>query len=501
MAFNSVFAWFIGRRMSRIDFYRNKPIESQKSTLDYLNYNLSKTIYFQEHSDRFNECNLTNLQLQNYDSLKPYIDKTINGEENILWPGLTTWFAKTSGTSSHSKKLIPVTPDFLENNHYANGKDLLAQYYSLLPNRKLFNAKHLIIGGTGEINENNDGKFIGDLSAIIINNLPWWTEMRRTPAKEIALNGNWEHKLEHMAKAVINENVCIIAGMPSWTTILAKKILKISGKKSLKEVWPNLELYIHGGMNIGPYKRKLVDLFGSVKVNFFESYNASEGYFGMQDQLNSDEMLLMTHSNIFYEFIPMHEFDGIKSSTVLRLEHVETGIEYALVISNSSGLWRYIIGDTIKFTSIYPFRFKITGRTTNYINSFGEKLIEIQVEKAIEKAVEYFDIELSNYTVGPNFDNNSSVGNHQWLMEFEREPQNRIDFEKFVDEEIMKLNDDYKTKRNSGLNIGFPTFHYLKRGTFKTWLKKNNKLGGQHKIPRLSNNREIVEQILNLERE
>lgn len=499
MAFNSVFAWFIGKRMSRIDFYKSKPIEAQNSVLNYLNHNLFSTKYFQTYRGNQLEADLKKLPLQNYNSLKPFIDRTLYGEESVLWPGTTNWFAKTSGTSSFNKKLIPVTQHSLENNHYANGKDLLAQYYFNLPNRKLFNAKHLIIGGTGETSTNKHGKFIGDLSSIIINQLPWWTEMRRTPAKEIALHGNWESKLDQMANAVINENVCIVAGMPSWTTILFKKVLKLSQKKTLIEVWPNLELYIHGGVNIGPYKAKLKELMGSDQINFIESYNASEGYFGMQDILNKDEMLLMTNSDVYFEFIPMDKFNGLKSTVIIDLENVKTDKEYALVISTSAGLWRYIIGDTVQFTSLKPYRFKIMGRTTNYVNAFGEKIIEIQVEKAIEKVSKKYNLEITNYTVAPNFINNNSLGNHQWLIEFEIDPINKSEFENSIDNELMLLNDDYRVKRTSDTNIGAPSFTYLKKGTFNEWLKQNNKLGGQHKIPRLLNNREIVEQILKIE--
>lgn len=501
MAFNSVFAWFIGKRMSRINYYRDNPLQSQQGILDFLFYNLSKTTFYKEidNSDSGKHVDFFKIPLQNYETLQPLIARAMEGEENLLWPGKTNWFAKTSGTSRFNKKIIPVTQDSLENNHYANGKDLLAQYYYNLPNRKLFNAKHLIVGGTGEIIKNNRGVFIGDLSAIIIEHLPWWTEWRRTPAKEIALHGDWEHKLEQMAQAVIEENVCIIAGMPSWTSVLLQKILTISGKKTIHEVWPNLELYIHGGMSIAPYKENFKTIFGTNQIRLIESYNASEGYFGMQDKLELDDLLLMTNSNVYFEFIPMSEFEDIKSKVILKLEEVQLNTEYALVISTSAGLWRYIIGDTIKFTSVHPFRFVVTGRTTNFINAFGEKLIECQVEKTIENVSEKMNVFIVDYTVGPKFEYNLSTGRHHWLIEFQREPNNLLEFEHCIDEELKKLNNDYLVKREGNINIGKPLFTYLKPGSFKKWLIKNNKLGGQHKIPRLSNNDKIIEGVLNLQ--
>ncbi len=500
MPFNAVFSWLIGKRQPRIDTYRDFPIETQIKTFGFLlshlentefgkAYQITKTNTVQQFQQK--------VPLQDYGTLKPWIDRTIKGEEHLLWPEKTSWFAKSSGTTADRIKILPITKDSLFENHYAGGKDLLAQYYTNLPNRKLYNAKHLIIGGSGEVITNSDGIFIGDLSAIIINHLPWWTELRRSPKKEIALLSNWEEKLDKMAHAVIEENICIIAGVPSWTSLLLKKVLEISGKKTIIEVWPNLELYIHGGMNFAPYAVTFNKLIGS-PINYVESYNSSEGYFGLQDQLETKELLLLTDSQVFYEFIPMAEFNGLESQKVLTLAEVNANEEYALVISTSSGLWRYIIGDTIRFTNIKPYRFIVTGRISHFINAFGEKLIVEHAESAITATCRTLQCSIRDFTVAPKFNTTNSTGCHEWIIEFEEEPK---DFEKFkatLDLELKKANADYDAKRFESLNIDFPSFHFAPAGTFQLWLKNIGKLGGQHKVPRLMNNRTILEQILQL---
>ena len=500
MPFNAVFSWLIGKRQFRIDTYRDFPIESQNKVFDFLlnnsedtefgkTYQINKSLNVQQFQQK--------VPLQDYGTLKPWIDRTIKGEENLLWPEKTSWFAKSSGTTANRIKILPITKDSLFENHYAGGKDLLAQYYTNLPNRKLYNSKHLIIGGSGEVITNNEGIFIGDLSAIIINHLPWWTELRRSPKKEIALLSNWEVKLDKMAHAVIEENICIIAGVPSWTSLLLKKVLEISGKKTIIEVWPNLELYIHGGMNFAPYAVTFNKLIGS-PINYVESYNSSEGYFGLQDQLETKDLLLLTDSQVFYEFIPMAEFNGLESQKVLTLAEVNANEEYALVISTSSGLWRYIIGDTIRFTHIKPYRFIVTGRISHFINAFGEKLIVEHAESAITATCRALQCSIRDFTVAPKFNTANSTGCHEWIIEFEEEPK---DFEKFkttLDLELKKANADYDAKRFENLNIDFPCFHFAPSGTFQLWLKNIGKLGGQHKVPRLMNNRSILEQILQL---
>ena len=499
MPFNSIFSWLIGKRMARINECRESPFSSQLSVFKNL-ISEGKTTEF-GYKNQFNSissyADYSNIvPLQEYGTLKHLIDRSIDGEENLLWPGKTNWFAKSSGTTADRVKILPVTSNSLFNNHYAGGKDLLAQYYSNLPNRELFNAKHLIVGGSGETQTKENGIFVGDLSAIIVNNLPWWTEWRRAPKKEIALQSDWEKKLNEMARATIQENICILAGVPSWTLLLLKRVLEISGKKTISEVWPNLELYIHGGMNFMPYQQQFDALIGNSEMNYVESYNSSEGYFGLQDQLHSKDLLLLTNSEVFYEFIPMTDFDGINSKTAVSLEEVKTDVDYALVISTSAGLWRYIIGDTIRFSSIQPFRFRVTGRTSHFINGFGEKMIVDHTEKAISEACSKTNSAIVEYTVAPYFNLQNSNGGHEWIIEFTKEPENVENFKVVLDEALKKFNSDYDVKRYQNLNIDFPRYHFVKTGTFHRWLKSKNKLGGQHKIPRLLNNREILEQIL-----
>ena len=501
MPFNSVFSWLIGRRMARINDYRQNPIPNQFKTFHFLIQKGKETVYgqkiglpevvdigsFQQH-----------IPLSDYGTFKPYIDASIHGAEAQLWPGKTSWFAKSSGTTADRIKILPITEDSLLQNHYANGKDLLAQYYANHSKRKLYNAKHLIIGGSGKIDQSEEGIFIGDLSAIIINHLPTWTELRRTPKKDIALLENWEEKLERMAESVLNENICIIAGIPSWTLLLLKKVLEKSGKNSIVEVWPNLELYIHGGMSFKPYQEAFHDILQIPEMNYVESYNSSEGYFGLQDQIDSKELLLLTNSQVFYEFIPMTEFEGLDSKTVITLENVETDKEYALVITTSSGLWRYIIGDTVRFSQLHPFRFVVSGRTTHYINAFGEKLIIEHAEKAISTAALRTNAQISDYTAAPYFNEEKVVGGHHWLIEFREEPNDESLFLSELDRLLKAENADYDAKRKDNINIGYPKLTTVPSGTFHKWLKSKGKLGGQHKVPRLMNDDRLLNEILAL---
>jgi hypothetical protein len=420
----------------------------------------------------------------------------MDGETNVLWPSKTNWFAKSSGTTNAKSKFIPVTKDSLEGCHYKGGKDLLALYYNNHPKRKLYNGKHLIIGGSAQINQLSTDSYFGDLSAIIVKNLPFWAEIRRTPSKEIALMSEWESKIEKMARSTINEDVLIIAGVPSWTMVLAKKVLEISGKSNLKEVWPNLELFMHGGVSFEPYKHEFQRLIPDKSMNYVETYNASEGFFGIQDQLDSNELLLMLDYGIYYEFIPMSSFEGVDSKEVCNLENVELHKNYALVISSNGGLWRYIIGDTIQFTNLKPFRFKITGRTKQYINTFGEEIIVDNAEKAIAFACEQTNSQLKEFTAGPIYMQAGQKGGHEWLIEFTKAPENRALFGSLLDEKLCELNSDYAAKRAYNLVLQAPLIQELPEGTFNKWLKSIEKLGGQNKVPRLSNNRQIIEEVI-----
>ncbi len=504
MPFNAVFSHIIKKRLPRIRNYSSEPISCQKSVLDHLLTKAKSTSFgqlFHFNKIRSKKQFQTHVPLSNYDSLYPFIKRQIEGEENVLWPGKTSWFAKSSGTSANISKLLPITVDSLYENHYAGGKDLLAIYYENHSNRKLYNAKHLIIGGSTQINTQTNNTSIGDLSAFIVENLPWWTEIRRTPKRKIALMDNWEEKLDQMAHATLNDNICIVAGLPSWTLVLFQRVLDISGKKNIHEVWPNLELYIHGGMNISPYQKAFEKMLPNPNMNYVQAYNASEGYFGLQDQKENSDMLLLTDAQVYYEFIPMDEFKGLNSKVVIDLEEVSIDVEYAIVLTTSAGLWRYIIGDTIRFTSILPYRFQVTGRTTHYINAFGEKTIISHVEKALSEAANLNKLLVFDFTVAPYFEDSKGSGGHQWLIALDTKEEKLDKFEDTLEATMKSLNVDYEGKRKNSINMLPPKFHYVKKDVFELWLKKKNKLGGQHKIPRVQNDRIFIEELLNIEQE
>ncbi len=499
MPFNAIFAWVIKKRLHQIDLFRKYPHDVQNELLAKLIEQGQLTLYGKTY--HFNQIESYNdfknrVPLNDYNQLYPWIQRIMEGgEQTLLWPTETKWFAKSSGTTSSKSKFIPVTRESLEDCHYKGGKDLLALYYDNYENRKLYKGKHLIVGGSAQVLPLSYDSYQGDLSAIILKNLPWWAEIRRTPSKDIALMSEWEEKMEKMALSTIHEDVYILAGVPSWTLLLCKKILEITGKKNLRDVWPNLELFMHGGVNFEPYRKAFEELIPFEDMHYVETYNASEGFFGIQDQKNSSELLLMLDYGIFYEFIPMSEFKGIESTTICSIEDVELGIEYAVVISTNGGLWRYILGDTIIFTNNLPYRFKIAGRTTHFINAFGEELIVANSDKAITEALIKTNAILKEYTVAPVY-MDQQTGRHEWLIEFIREPEDMNRFVHILDEKLRSLNTDYDAKRTKNLVLDMPLIQQLEPGSFDCWLQKRGKLGGQHKIPRLMNSREILEQIL-----
>ncbi|MDG1333097.1 MAG: GH3 auxin-responsive promoter family protein [Crocinitomicaceae bacterium] len=501
MPFNSIFAWMMKKRIHQIDLFRKYPLEVQEELLGRLMIAGSKSVYGAVHDfsmiktyDQFR----SKVPLQEYEDVKPWIDRLMAGEQNLLWNTETKWFAKSSGTMGARSKFIPVTKESLEGCHYKGGKDLLAMYYDNHPKRKLYKGKHLIIGGSAEINHLSADSYFGDLSAIIVKNLPWWCEIRRTPAKEIALMTEWTEKIEKMAHSTINEDVYIIAGVPSWTMVLANRVLEITGKSNLKEVWPNLELFMHGGVSFEPYRDHFKKLIPDPSMNYVETYNASEGFFGIQDQVNSDEMLLMLDYGIFFEFIPMSDFKGTESTNVISISEAELDINYAIVVSTNAGLWRYILGDTIKFTSLHPFRFKITGRTKSYINTFGEEVIEENATAAIAEASRRTNAVVREFTACPVYMNDAEQGAHEWCIEFVKFPDEMERFVVILDEKLRAINSDYDAKRYNNLVLLEPKIHAVVKGTFDRWLESIGKLGGQNKVPRLSNNRVILEQILHL---
>ena len=485
--------------MHQIDLFREYPIEVQDELLLELISRCVNTEFGSKHDflsiKTYNDFKRA-IPLQEYEDIEPTINRIMDGEQNLIWPTEIKWFAKSSGTTNARSKFIPVTRDSLEDCHYKGGKDLLALYYSNYPNRKLYKGKHLIVGGSAQINHLSADSYFGDLSAIIVKNLPWWAEIRRTPAKEIALMSEWEEKIDKMAHSTIEEDVYIIAGVPSWTMVLMNKILEISGKENLREVWPNLELFMHGGVNFQPYKHEFSRLIGSNEMNYVETYNASEGFFGIQDEVDSDSMLLMLDYGIFFEFIPMSEFEGIKSTHVISIAEVEPNVNYAIVITTNGGLWRYILGDTIEFTSTLPYRFKITGRTKSFINGFGEELIVANAEKAIALASQKTGAQVRDFHACPIYMESIYTGGHEWLIEFTIKPSDFERFKLLLDETLREINSDYDAKRTNNMILAFPKIQIAEIGTFDAWLKNHRKLGGQNKIPRLANNREIMDQIL-----
>lgn len=501
MPFNAIFSWIVKKRIHQIELFKKFPLEVQNELFQ----SLISTAAFTEFGLKYNFKDITsyedfkaNVPLHEYNDLKPYIDRIIEGEQEILWPTETKWFAKSSGTTSSRSKLIPVTRESLEDCHYKGGKDLLSMYYNNYENRKLYNGKHLVVGGSAQVNYLSDDSYFGDLSAILVKNLPWWAEIKRTPAREIALMSEWEEKIEKMAHSTILEDVYIIAGVPSWTMVLAKRVLEITGKNTLKEVWPNLELYMHGGVSFEPYKEEFKKLIGFDDMHYVETYNASEGFFGIQDEGNDSGMLLMLDYGIFFEFIPMEAYNGSESTEIVSLGEVEVDKQYALVISTNGGLWRYIIGDTIVFTELSPYRFRISGRTKSFINTFGEEVIVENAEKAITVASKATRAQVRDFHACPVYMENDKKGTHQWLIEFVTEPDNIEEFKEILDSTLREINSDYDAKRYKNMILEIPAIVVLPKGSFDEWLKTKNKLGGQNKIPRLANDREIAEQILSV---
>jgi hypothetical protein len=435
--------------------------------------------------------------ISNYDSFKVYADRIMRGEKNITWPGDIKWFAKSSGTTSDKSKFIPVSTESLEECHFKAGKDVLTFYYNNHPDSLLFAGKSLIIGGSHQVNTLSSESFYGDLSAVLLQNMPFWVHMIRTPELSIALLDKWEEKIERMAEMTMKENVTNISGVPTWTLVLAKKMLEMSGKKNLLEIWPNLELFVHGAVSFTPYHEQFRQLIPSSKMNYIETYNASEGFFGIQDTTWSDDMLLMLDYGIYYEFMPMDEY-GKENPKTLSLEEVELNKNYAVVISTNAGLWRYLIGDTIKFTSLNPFRIKITGRTKQYINAFGEEVMIDNTDNAIKIACEKTEAQIKDYTVAPYYFSESENGAHEWLIEFEKHPDNLDYFIEALDNALKSLNSDYEAKRYKNMALRKPIVHVAPENTFYNWLKSKGKLGGQHKVPRLSNDRKYVDEILEI---
>lgn len=433
--------------------------------------------------------------LRDYEELKPYIERVMQGENRVLWPGEINWFAKSSGTTSEKSKFIPVSYDALEDCQFMGSRDVIACYYHQNPEAKVFQGKGLIIGGSHQINPLAENSYYGDLSAVMMNNMPFIANYLATPSMDIALLPEWETKMQKMIESTYKENVTNISGVPSWTLLLLQGILEKTGASTVLEVWPNLELYIHGGVSFEPYRDQFADIIGG-PIAYRETYNASEGFFGIQDHSDKD-MLLMLDYGIFYEFIPLDELDK-KDATVLWLDEVELNTTYALVLNTNAGLWRYMIGDTIEFTSKNPYRIRITGRTKSFINACGEELMVHNAEQAITRAQKVCCCTVSEFTAAPVYLDGKEKARHQWAIEFNKKPDDIGFFEMTLDSELQKLNSDYEAKRQGDMILLPLQVLICEKNTFYKWMKEKHKLGGQHKVPKLSNNRRTIEEVIEI---
>lgn len=495
---SSVLSWLMKQRLHQIELFMKFPNEVQLDLLKRLIIEARHTEFGRKYdfsSIRSAREFRERVPLQDYDSLKPYILRLKEGEQQLLWPSDVRWFAKSSGTTNDKSKFIPVTTEALEECHYKGGKDLLCMYFHNNPETQLFDGKLLSLGGSHQINSLQNDSFYGDLSAILIQNLPFWIQLFRTPDRSIALMDEWEEKIEKMAQVTMQENVTNIAGVPSWTLVLLNRILQLSGKKDLTEIWPNLELFVHGAVSFTPYREQFKSLIPKTDMYYLETYNASEGFFGIQDQLYSDEMLLMLDYGIYYEFLPASEWEK-ESPQTITLDQVKLHENYAIIITTNAGLWRYKIGDTIQFTSLSPYRIKITGRTAHFINAFGEELIIDNAEKALTEACRATGAVIQEYTAAPVYFSGKESGAHEWLIEFSVPPMDIHDFSVILDDYLKKQNSDYEAKRYHDKILRLPIIRKMPAGTFYSWMKSREKLGGQHKVPRLSNNRNYIEEIL-----
>ncbi|WP_066832648.1 GH3 auxin-responsive promoter family protein [Rufibacter ruber] len=487
------------KRIHQIDLFRKYPHEVQNELFSHLINTAKGTEWGQKfgYADKLSVREFQErVPISAYEDLYPYIERVMKGEQNLLWPSKVEWFAKSSGTTNARSKFIPVTPEALEECHYKGGKDMLSIYANNYPETKVFSGKALSIGGSHHPNDFNSNTRCGDVSAVIMQNLPIWAEVMRTPPLKVALMDKWEEKIEKMVEICAKENVTSISGVPTWTYVLLNRMLETYGKQDITEIWPNLELFVHGAVAFGPYRELFRQLIPSEKMKYLEVYNASEGFFGIQDEPGLlDEMLLMLDYGVFYEFIPIEQAEE-EHPQALTLDQVELGRNYALLISTNAGLWRYKIGDTVKFTSLSPYRIKISGRTKHFINAFGEEVVVENAETAITKACAATGATITNFTAAPVYFEGKSRGGHQWVIEFSRQPSSLETFTRVLDQTLREVNSDYDAKRQKDLALQAPLVTVAPHGAFLNWLEYKGKLGGQHKVPRLANNREYLEEIL-----
>ena len=497
---NSIISWFLKKRKHQMELFLKYPNDVQQELL----FKLLQTAEFTEIGKKHEFSVIKSytefsakVPIQLYESIEPLIERARKGEQNIFWPTPIKWFAKSSGTTNAKSKFIPVSEEALDDCHFKAGKDMLCLYFNNNPDSQLFVGKGLRLGGSSAVYEDNNS-FFGDLSAIIIENLPFWADYSSAPKQETALMSEWESKIEAIINETIEEDITSLVGVPSWMLVLLNKVLERTGKNNILEVWPNLEVYFHGGVNFNPYREQFKKIIPKKEFKYYETYNASEGFFAIQDVNDSFDLLLMLDYGIFYEFIPMNKFDG-ENSVAIPLAQVKLNVNYALVITTNGGLWRYLIGDTVKFTSLKPHRIRITGRTKHFINVFGEELIIENAENALKQACLKTACEVSEYTVAPIFMNGNKSGGHEWIIEFRKHPECINYFTEILDNALKAINSDYEAKRYNNLTLAMPVINVAKEGLFYDWLKQNGKLGGQHKVPRLSNSRKYLEELLELE--
>ena len=496
---NSIASWFLKKRFHQIELFLKYPNEVQNELLFSL-LKMAKDTEIGRQYDfdsikTYREFN-ARIPIVNYEDFQPLIERSRNGEQNIFWPRPIKWFAKSSGTTNAKSKFIPVSFESLEDCHYAASKDLLCMYLNNNEDAQLFTGKSLRLGGSKELYKEN-GTVFGDLSAILIDNMPFWAEFSSTPSNRVSLMSDWEHKMQAIVEETVEENVTSLAGVPSWMLVLLNNVLEKTGKDNLFDIWPNLEVYFHGGVNFNPYVEQYKAILPSDKFRYYEIYNASEVFFAIQDQNSSSDLLLMLDYGIFYEFIPMTSY-GTEEQTVIPLSDVKLNTNYAVIITTNAGLWRYKIGDTIRFVSLSPHRIKVSGRTKHHINAFGEELIIENAEEALRKVCEHTSAEIVDYTAAPVFMEGKEKGAHEWIIEFKRAPDNMSHFEELFDNSLKALNSDYEAKRLNNMTLNKPKIHSARPNLFYDWFKENDRLGGQHKVPRLSNSRIYLEELLQL---
>lgn len=495
--FNSVASWFLKKRIHQIELFIKFPHEVQQEVLHNLLDAAAQTHYGLLHEFKtIHDYTIfaKRIPLVRYEDIQADIELSRKGVQNIFWPNAIKWFAKSSGTTNAKSKFIPVSPESLENCHYKAGKDMLSLYFNNNSESQLFTGKCLRLGGSSELYHNNTSYF-GDLSAIIIDNMPFWAELSSTPSQKTSLMSEWEGKMKAILNESIDEKVTSLAGVPSWMLVLLQKALSQTNTKHIHELWPQAEVYFHGGVNFEPYRKQYHALFPKPDFKYYEIFNASEGFFAIQDQNDSSDLLLMLDYGIFYEFIPQEEWESENPKT-LPLWEVKLDTIYELVITTNGGLWRYRIGDAIRFTSLHPYRIRVSGRTKQHINVFGEELMMENAEQALAKTATHFQVQIIDYTVGPIFMEGNKKGAHEWLIEFTNPPNNLSFFSAYLDRELQRVNSDYEAKRYKNMTLQAPKVQVAPKGLFYQWLESKKKLGGQHKVPRLSNSRVYLEELL-----